>query len=88
MSPVDDILDRRKVNEPCFPLLGRDPMAGILVRLWAKLREEAGEDAATVEEALRCAVELENYAIGIGKKARVVAAIESLKRMAMPAVEP
>jgi hypothetical protein len=73
-----------KPDEPMFILLGRDPMAGILVRLWARLRDDAGEDPAKVEEAVRCAAEMERYAIGLGKHAKVVAAIEGLQRMAMP----
>jgi hypothetical protein len=35
-----------KPDEPMFVLLGRDPMAGALVRLWALMREEAGETGA------------------------------------------
>jgi len=76
--------DRAEPNEPIFTLLGRDPMAGILIRLWVKLREEAGEDRAKLEDALACAAACERWAISKGKLARVEAAVESLKRMAMP----
>ena len=71
-------------DEPSFPLLGRDPMAGILIRVWAKLREDAGEDPATIEEALFIAASCERYAISLGKEAKVRAAVESLKSLAAP----
>ena len=32
-------------DEPMFVLLGRDPMAGLLVRLWAKMREKREEES-------------------------------------------
>ena len=82
-----DCAAKAKDDEPIFTLLGRDPMAGILVRLWARLREDAGEEPAKVEEAVRCAAEMERYAIGLGKRARVLEAVEALKRMAMPSSE-
>lgn len=72
-------------DEPVFPLLGRDPMAGILIRLWAHLRQDAGEDPATVEDALHIAAACEQWAVANGKEAKVKAAIQSLQRMAMPA---
>lgn len=80
-----DVWGRAEDDEPVFPLLGRDPMAGILIRLWAHLRQEAGEDPAKIEEALHVAASCEQWAISKGKEAKVVAAVESLKRMAMPA---
>lgn len=42
-------------DEPMFVLLGRDRHAPGLVRLWALLRAQDGEDAAKVAEALACA---------------------------------
>lgn len=65
-------------DEPMFVLLGRDPFACILVRIWADLREDLGrpigdeEAAATaalsdeeqekISEARKTANELEAYA--------------------------
>jgi hypothetical protein len=82
---VFDCYENAETDEPMFILLGRDPMAGILIRLWVALREEEGEDRAKLEEALRCAATCEQWAIARGKLARVTAAVESLHRMAMPA---
>lgn len=46
-------------DEPMFVLLGRDRHAPLLVRLWALLRHEEGEEEAKVREALECADEME-----------------------------
>lgn len=45
-----------KSDEPLFTLLARDPLAPILVSLWAALREQGGEDLKKVTEARSCAV--------------------------------
>lgn len=81
---VFDCYEAAKPDEPMFILLGRDPMAGILVRLWVKLREETGEHPAKLEEAMFCAAELERYATQLGKIEQVRDAVEALKRLAMP----
>jgi hypothetical protein len=57
-------------NEPMFVLLGRDPMAGNLVRRWADMREEAGEDAEKVAEARACADAMDRFARSLGKEPR------------------
>ncbi|MGA7119754.1 MAG: hypothetical protein WBY94_06635 [Polyangiaceae bacterium] len=54
-------------DEPMFVLLGRDPMAGMLVRIWAVLRRASGESAAKVQEAERCADLMDQWARMIGK---------------------
>lgn len=41
-------------DEPMFILLGRDKHAPLLVKMWADMREAAGEDAAKVAEARAC----------------------------------
>lgn len=48
-------------NEPLFTLLGRDPDAPLLVRIWALLREKRGEDSDKVQEALQCAKDMESW---------------------------
>lgn len=55
-------------DEPMFILLGRDPMAGLLVNIWARLRELAGEEPAKVAEALACARTMDVWAVGLGKR--------------------
>jgi hypothetical protein len=57
-----------KPDEPMFVLLGRDPMAGALVRLWALMREEAGENPEKVAEAISCAEQLDAWVRSLGKK--------------------
>lgn len=48
-------------DEPMFVLLGRDRHAPSLVRLWAFMREKAGEDPAKVAEASACADAMEKW---------------------------
>lgn len=54
-------------DEPMFVLLGRDPMAGALVREWAYLRSLWGENSEKVSEALACADAMERCARARGK---------------------
>lgn len=60
-------------DEPMFVLLGRDPTAALLVRLWASLRRNmtSSLEPEKFENALRCAEELEAWACKIGKNERV-----------------
>lgn len=55
-------------DEPMFVLLGRDPMAGALVRAWAEMRALTGEEPAKVAEARACADAMDAYATERGKK--------------------
>lgn len=48
-------------NEPMFILLARDPMAPLLIRMWAHMRWIHGEDRMKVAEALQLALECEDY---------------------------
>jgi hypothetical protein len=48
-------------DEPMFVLLGRDKHAPLLVKIWADMREAAGEDAAKVAEARACAEAMAAY---------------------------
>jgi hypothetical protein len=50
-----------------FTLLGRDPSAHLLVRLWAEVRQKQGEDPAMVQEARDCADAMEAWAAKLGK---------------------
>lgn len=54
-------------DEPVFTLIGRDPMAHLLVRLWAALRRHAGEAEAVVAEAEQCADAMRDYCQAQGK---------------------
>ncbi len=55
-------------DEPMFILLGRDPLAGPLVEIWAHLRELQGENLSKVNEARECAKSLKSWCRKIGKK--------------------
>jgi hypothetical protein len=56
-NPGDyDCYQHAHPDEPMFVLLGRDPLAGLLVRLWAEARAELGETSEEkLAEAYRCA---------------------------------
>jgi hypothetical protein len=64
-SPYD-CFQNLEPDEPYFLLMGRDPAAANLVRLWAVRRQEAidagekpADDEAQVKEALLCAEHME-----------------------------
>jgi|SRR5579859_2206844 hypothetical protein len=65
-----DCYAKAKPDEPMFVLLGRDPMAPVLVRLWAKLRERLGEGSDTVAEARGLALDMDRWLTEAGKLAR------------------
>lgn len=52
-----DCYENAEPDEPMFILLARDKSAPFLVELWAKIREEYGDqsDIPKVDEALDCA---------------------------------
>jgi hypothetical protein len=50
-----DCYESAAPDEPMFVLLARDPMAPILVELWASLREHAAGNPSKVAEARECA---------------------------------
>jgi hypothetical protein len=56
-----DCYENAHPDEPMFVLLGRDPDAPILVRLWAAKRKAAGELPEKVDEANRCADAMERW---------------------------
>jgi hypothetical protein len=64
---VWDCYKNAEPDEPMFVLLGRDPMAGTLVRLWADLREARNEDPKKVQEARDCAKKMDEWARARGK---------------------
>lgn len=56
-----DCYSNAKDDEPMFVLLARDPLAPILVRLWAMLREHLAGNPSKVQEARDCAVSMEMW---------------------------
>lgn len=65
---VHDCYAAAEPDEPLFVLLGRDRHAPALVALWCVLREMDGEDAAKVEEARRCAIQMMAWGAERGRK--------------------
>ena len=57
-------------DEPMFVLLARDPLAAILVRLWADLREHASGNPSKVFEARTCAIDMEKWRLRSLKAAK------------------
>lgn len=56
-----DCYQNAEPDEPMFVLLARDPMAPLLVRLWADLREHNAGNPSKVFEARDCAIEMEKW---------------------------
>lgn len=56
-----DCYANAKPDEPMFVLLARDPMAPVLVRLWADLRERELGNPIKVHEARTCAVDMDRW---------------------------
>lgn len=66
-------------DEPMFVLLGRDPMAGLLVEMWALARQEmGGTSEEKLKEAIACSEEMQKFAEARGKD--VVKAAEAFAR--------
>lgn len=55
-----DCYEKADPDEPMFVLLGRDPNAPILVRMWAQMREDR-EGRDKIQEALACADAMEEW---------------------------
>lgn len=56
--------NRAESNEPMFILLGRDPVAAMLIREWCKRRLDFGKnkfDDAQILEALRLADRMDDF---------------------------
>lgn len=53
-----DCYDKAEPDEPMFVLLARDPLAPILVQLWADLSEG---NLSKVFEARQCAVSMKDW---------------------------
>jgi hypothetical protein len=56
-----DCYSRAEPDEPMFVLLARDQNAPPLVRQWAEMRRQQGEDVRKVAEALVCADAMEAW---------------------------
>lgn len=61
-----DCYSKLEPDEPHFVLMGRDPAAALLIRLWAILREP-DSSPEKIAEANDCAAACYQYAKGRGK---------------------
>lgn len=59
-----DCYDAAEPDEPMFVLLARDPLAPLLVQLWANMRElteSTHADTDKIAEAIGCAADMETW---------------------------
>ena len=56
-----DCYEKAHENEPMFVLLARDPLAPILVELWASFREHVAGNPSKVAEARKCARDMRDW---------------------------
>lgn len=62
-----DCYENAEPDEPMFVLLGRDPIAPFVVRLWARLRAALRGHSPKVDEAEACARSMAKWAIDRGE---------------------
>lgn len=75
---------KAREDEPVFVLLGRDPVAAEVVAFWAALRIRTflnSEQDIQIEEALRVAETMKNYAMSNLKGAQVQLAKKMARRL-------
>ena len=61
-NPGDyDCYEKAESDEPMFVLLARDPLAPILVDLWASLRAHSAGNPSKVQEARQCAESMREW---------------------------
>jgi hypothetical protein len=64
-----DCYSKADPSEPMFILLGRDPVAPLVVLAWATLRAHCGHnDESQLIEAIECARAMQAWAAKIGKR--------------------
>lgn len=63
-----DCVARAEPDEQMFTLLGRDPIGGSLVRLWAEAREQLATDPAKINEANDCAALMDAWCRSVGRE--------------------
>lgn len=69
-------------DEPMFVLLGRDPAASFIVRMWAYVRGKiGGTEQEKLDEAMTCAESMRSYATSRGKSTKVHDAREAVSNV-------
>jgi hypothetical protein len=69
-------------DEPMFILLGRDPAASLLVKLWVEMRRRTGESEEKLAEATALADEMLRFAMARGKRTNIIEATRALQVIA------
>lgn len=75
MADPSSCLNKARINEPIFVLLGRDIAAPGAIRAWAAGRVSAGKNKALdpqIQEALKIAIQMEQTCV---QKEKVVQAL-------------
>lgn len=62
-----DCYSKLEPDEPHFVLMGRDPVAWILVPMWCAFREQLTLEPEKQAEAMECALAMRKWAIDHGK---------------------
>lgn len=79
-----DCYSKAAPDEPMFVLLGRDPIASLVVTFWVKMRLLIGAERITDDklvEASKCAREMESWAVAHGEGVRVKVALDAFKKL-------
>lgn len=80
-----DCYAKAEPDEPMFVLLGRDPLASLLVSVWADVRERmGGTEPEMLEEARQCAVKMQEYCRDLGKGEKQEQALMALLEETVP----
>lgn len=67
-----DCYARAEPDEPVFVLLGRDPDAPMLIRLWAEIRKRCGESGDKLVDAMQTANAMEDYRADLERRTMLV----------------
>lgn len=63
-----DCASRAEPDEPTFTLLGRDPAASVVVRVWHDIRRDLGRtESEVLDEAMECARAMAEWSEELGK---------------------
>lgn len=67
--------ERAKSDEPLFTLLGRDPVASVLVFEWVRIRKALDKtEKEVLEEAIESAQSMRDYALKLKKRDEILRA--------------
>jgi len=73
-----DCYAKLEPDEPYFVLMGRDPVAWLVVGMWCVFRATYADEPERIKEARRCARAMKQWAIDKGKQALIDKVLETL----------